>query len=101
MGPMPIHAMSRLPAFFGGAQTQLGVFYPKNHLIAVFPDFQGAVEAKEKLITSGVHDEDILVAEGAEVVQFAEDFTRKKGVAGLLMIELSRAIGTEAAYTDR
>src|ERR1700690_1004710 len=98
---MSFHAMNKLSAFFGGAQTQLGGFYPKDYLLAVFPNFSEAVQAKKNLVTSGVHDEDTLAAEGADVVHFAEEFMRQKGVAGLLMIELSRAIDTEAAYTVR
>jgi hypothetical protein len=46
---MSFHAMNKLSAFFGGAQTQLGVFYPKNYLLAVFPNFPDAVQAKKKI----------------------------------------------------
>lgn len=92
--------MSRLSIFFKDADTAFGVFYPKHYLLALFPNFARADEAKDQLNRSGRVDEDVISVSGEEVVQFAEEHLSKDGLWGLLMTELSRVIGTEAGYAD-
>ncbi len=93
--------MSRLTTFFRGADTAFGVFFPKHHGLAVFPNFADANGAKAELHLAGYGVEgDVIAATGEEVVQFADEHLHKDGLWGLLMTELSRTIGTEAAYAD-
>jgi hypothetical protein len=92
--------MSRLLTFFKGADTQLGVFYPKHYLLAIFPTLAAADGAKADLNRAGQGDDDIVSVSGDEVVQFAEDHLIKDGVWGVLMTEVSRLLGTEALYAD-
>jgi hypothetical protein len=93
--------MSKLSAFFRDADTRFGIFYPKDYLLAIFPNFLDADRAKKKLIDSGTPDEDSIAVTGEEVVHYAEESLFKKGLWGVLMTELSRVIDTEAAYADK
>lgn len=98
---MSLHAISKLSAFFGGAKPNWGSSIQRTISSPSFPISRTRFRRRRKLVTSGVHDEDALAAAGEEVVHFAEESMREKGVAGLLMVELSRVIDTEAAYSDR
>lgn len=92
--------MTRLTAFFPAADNMFGVFYPKHYLLAVYPDEAAARAAGEELREAGWSEESLLTASGDEVLQFAEEHLEKGGLSGLLMAELSRLIGTEAAYAE-
>ena len=53
-------AMNRLSAFFKGRDTHLGLFYPENHLLAVFPNLAQANRAQERLRHAGCVEEDVI-----------------------------------------
>jgi hypothetical protein len=91
----------RLTTFFHDSDTKFGIFYPSNHLLAIFPSFRDADQARRKVVESGVSNDDAIAVDGAEVVHFAEEYLRKEGLWGLLMTQLSRFIDTEATYADR
>jgi hypothetical protein len=93
--------MSRLSSFFKDADTELGIFYPKHYLLAAFPNLADAERAQAGLGHAGRVDEDAISVSGDEVVHFAEDHLLHDGLWGVLMTELSRTLGTEAAYADR
>ena len=93
--------MSRLSTFFQGADVEFGVFYPKHCLLAVFENTAEADRAKKILMGAGFAPEDVISVSGEEVVRFAEDHLLKDGLWGLMMTELSRMFGTEAAYADK
>jgi hypothetical protein len=93
--------VTRLAAFFKNADTQFGIFYPKNYLLCAFSTLEDAKHAKHQLSTVGRDDEDVIVVSGDEVVQFAEDHLIADGLWGMLMTELSRVFGTEALYADK
>lgn len=93
--------MSRLSTFFKDADTELGIFYPKHHLLAAFPNLADANRAKVELHRAGSVDEDVISASGEEVIHFAEDHLILDGLWGALMTELSRTLGTEALYADK
>lgn len=92
--------MDRLSTFFEGGETRLGVFYPTHHLVALFPNLQAADTAKRELQKAGLLDEEVISASGSEVMQFAKKQAVDAGLWGFFMSNLSRAIGTEAAYSD-
>jgi len=89
-----------LNQFFHDSDTELGVFYPKNHLLAIFPNLTEADRAKEALNHAGFAGTEVIAVSGEEVVDFAEDLKLKDGLWGALMTELSRIFGTEALYAD-
>ncbi len=93
--------MSRLSTFFKGADTEFGIFYPKHYLLSAFSNLEDAEHARRALTSTGQGDGDVISVSGEEVVRFAEEHLVKDGLWGLLMTELSRAIGTEAGYADK
>ncbi len=93
--------MSRLTTFFHDADTKLGIFYPKHYLLSAYSTFEDAEHARKDLKSAGLRDDDVISVPGEEVVRFAEEHLLKDGLWGVLMTELSRAIGTEAAYADK
>jgi hypothetical protein len=93
-------AMNRLPAFFRGRETHLGLFYPEHYLLAVFPNLAQADRAQEKLRHAGCV-EDVISVSGEEVVHFAQDHWLQDELWGFLMGWLSRLLGTEEAYADK
>ena len=92
--------MSRLTAFFNGADKRLGVFYPDHALIAIFPDIQCAQSAKGKLSGAGFSDYEALVVPGADLIDLVHEESMRSGMLGYLIKEVSRFLHTEAAYTD-
>ena len=98
---LPSHkSQNRLSAFFEKAGTKFGVFYPSEHLLAVFARLEDAISANEALIRAGWQEDDTIAVAGEEVVAFAENKLLKDGLWGVMMHELSLTIGTEAAYAD-
>jgi hypothetical protein len=92
--------MSRLAAFFKGADTRLGVFYPDRALIAIFPDIKRAQNAKGKLFGAGFSDDEALVAPGADLIDLIQEESARSGVLRYLIRKVSRFLHTEAVYTD-
>ena len=92
--------MSRLADFFKDGGTRLGVFYPSNHLVAVFPNREAADLAQRELVKAGVREAEAISASGDEVIEFAANQALDDGIMGFFMNKLSRSIGTETAYAD-
>jgi hypothetical protein len=92
--------MSRLAAFFKGADTRLGVFYPDHALIAIFTNIKGAQNAKGKLSGAGFSDDEALVAPGSDLIDLVHEESERSGVLGYLMKIVSHFLHTEAVYTD-
>jgi hypothetical protein len=71
--------MSLLTGFFKESDTQLGVFYPKHYLIAVFRDARAAQKAVKELWAAGfAEDEAIAVAARSSWI-----WPRKKPARGI------------------
>jgi hypothetical protein len=92
--------MSQLAAFFNGADTRLGVFYPDHALIAIFPNIKRAQNAKGKLSGAGFSDNEALVAPGADFIDLVKEESARGGVLGYLIKKVSRFLHTEVVYTD-
>jgi len=93
--------MSLIEGFFHGADTELGIFYPRNYLLAVFKDWAAATKAAEIVLAHGFSPEHVVATPGQDVVRHAAEHFDHDGTAGFLMRALSRLIGTEAVYADR
>jgi hypothetical protein len=91
--------MTTLTAFFKGSDTEFGIFYPKDYLLAIFHNVTEAEHAVLLLRNHAFIEEDVIAVPGAEILQFAEE-RQKTGVWNTLMQQLSRLIGTEERYTD-
>jgi hypothetical protein len=91
---------STLATFFKGSDTQFGIFYPTDYLVAIFPDVAIARRAEHALGLGGFLDEDVIAAPGEEIVRFAEEHLQNSSLWGMLMRQLSRIFATEEVYAD-
>ena len=89
--------MSLLTGFFKESDTQLGVFYPKHYLIAVFRDSRAAQQAVKELWTAGFAPDEAIAVDGQEFVDLAKEET---GPGNFVMQALSRFFGTEQKTHD-
>ena len=94
-----------METFFHGSDTQFGIFYPKNYLVAIFPGLAEVILAQRTLRDAGFAEDEVLAVAGDDVVHYAREHLQKEGLAKLLMSEVmgevSRLIGTEAIYADQ
>ncbi len=89
--------MSLLTGFFKESDTQLGVFYPKHYLIAVFRDSRAAQKAVRELWTAGFAPDEAIAVAGQEFVDLAKEET---GPGNFVMQALSRFFATEQRSHD-
>jgi hypothetical protein len=89
--------MSLLTGFFKESDTQLGVFYPKHYLIAVFRDSRAARKAVEELWEAGFPGDEAIAVAGQEFVDLAKEET---GPGNFVMQALSRFFATEQKTHD-
>ncbi|HTM11897.1 MAG TPA: hypothetical protein VL127_03245 [Bryobacteraceae bacterium] len=89
--------MSLLTGFFKESDTQLGVFYPKHYLIAVFRDSRAAQKAVQDLWTAGFAQDEAIAVAGQEFVDLAKEET---GPGNFVMQALSRFFATEQKTHD-
>ena len=92
--------MSVLADFFKGADTQLGIFAPRGHLVALFPDFPAAQKAERSLLDAGFPEDEVIAVQGDAVVELVNEHARHSGPGELLMQGLSRMFETEEVYAD-
>ncbi len=89
--------MSLLTGFFKESDTQLGVFYPKHYLIAVFRDARAAQKAVKELWAAGFAEDEAIAVAGQEFVDLAKEET---GPGNFVMQALSRFFATEQRTHD-
>ena len=92
--------MSQLASLLKDSDTRLGVFYPKKYIIATFPSYGDAVAAHDALRHAGFAEQEIRAVPGSDVLDFFEEVREHTGIWGDFMTQLSRFIGTEAAFAD-
>jgi len=89
--------MSALTGFFKESDTQMGVFYPKHYLIAVFRNLETAQAAARKLRLAGFAEGEVIAVPGQEIIELTREET---GPGGLVMQTLSRFFATEQVSHD-
>ena len=87
-------------AFFKGAKTSLGVFYPWLYVIATFPSFELAKAAGDRLRQAGLRADEVMAVTGEEMLKFFDQLRTETSLFGALMEGLSRVIATEAAFVE-
>lgn len=90
--------MSTLHGFFKESDTQLGVFYPKHYLIAVFRDARAAQRAAAQLKLAGFAADEATAVTGEDFIDLAKEET---GPGNFVMQALSRFFATEQMSHDR
>ena len=92
--------MSVLANFFKGSETQLGVFAPRDHLVALFPAFSVAQMAERILLDAGFPEDEVIAAAGEDVVELVKEHARRSGIGSFVMQQVSRLLETEEVYAD-
>ena len=92
--------MSQLAGLFRESETRIGVFYPKNYVVAIFRCFDHAESARKALRRAGFTEQEAIAVPGADVLEYIAEVRAETGIWGMLMTELSRLIGTEAVFGD-
>ncbi|SRR5712691_3124440 len=87
-------------AFFKGAKTSLGVFYPWKYVIATFPSFEPAKAARDALLQAGMGADEVMAVTGEEMLKFFGQLRTETSLFGALMEGFSRVIATEAAFVE-
>ena len=60
--------MSELATLFKEQETSLGVFYPKNYVIATFHSFDAAASANDTLRRAGLSEHESRAVPGGELL---------------------------------
>jgi hypothetical protein len=92
--------VSVLTDFFHGSATQMGIFAPRDYLVALFPDFAGAFRAERNLLDADFHQDEVIAVPGHDVVNLVKEHAKRSGPGTLLMQQLSRMFETEEVYAD-
>jgi len=87
-------------AFFKGAKTSMGVFYPWKYVIATFPSFEAARAAGDALRQASMGADEVMAVAGEEMLKFFDQLRSEASLFGALMEGLSRVIATEAAFVE-
>ena len=90
-----------LAEFFHGTDLSLGIFYPKKHVVAVFPSLGLARAGYLALCNAGFRFWEVVVVPGEEVERFLDDLRNHRHLWADLIRELSRLLDTEASLVDR
>jgi hypothetical protein len=98
--PPPPGTTSALWNFFGTSDTSFGIFYPKQHIVAIFRTFEVAQAALAGLLTAGFNEEEMQAAPGSEMLKFFTELRRQAGLWADLMASLSRSLGTEEVFLE-
>ena len=100
-GPTPPGVRSQLWRFFSGSDLSFGVFYPKRHIITVFPSFEVAQQAERVMRDAGFNEQEIVAVQPQEMLQFLNELRIHAGLWGALMAPISQTFGTEEAFVDK
>jgi hypothetical protein len=78
----------------------MGVFAPRDHLVALFPDFPTAHMAERNQLDAGFPQDEVIAVPGEDVIMLVKEHASHTGLATLLMQALSRMFETEEVYAD-
>jgi hypothetical protein len=96
----PASTAKGLTEFFHGSDSSLGIFYPKKHVVAVFPSLPIAETARELLSSKGFRIWEVIALPGYEVQDFLVELRENHSLGAELMMQFSRLLGTEAGLVD-
>jgi len=94
----PSGVRSRLWEFFDASDTSFGVFYPKRHIIVIFPAFEAARRAEVGLHDLGFTSHELRAIPASEMIEFLSELRSQTGLWGALMAQISQTFGTEEVF---
>lgn len=90
-----------LANFFQRAGVSFGIFYPKEHVVAVFPSLEAARSGYDALSAAGFRIWEVTAVSGEEVEKFLEELRAHRSLWDDLMAEISRLLDTEVNLIAR
>jgi hypothetical protein len=90
-----------LADFFQGTNVRFGIFYPKQHVVAVFTSFESAQAGYRALSAAGFQTWEIIAVPGEDVRSFLEELREHRTAWDYLVSEISRLLDTEVTLIDR
>jgi hypothetical protein len=90
-----------LAGFFQRAGVSFGIFYPKEHVVAVFPSLEAAQAGYDTLISAGFRIWEVTAVSGEEVEKFLEELREHRSLWDELVAEISRLLDTEVNLIAR
>lgn len=90
----------KLGEFFNNAEVSFGIFYPKKHVVAVFPSPAQAQRGLSYLRTAGLRVWEAIIVLGEEVLQFLEELQANKVLWSALTKELARLPGPRPSTVE-
>jgi hypothetical protein len=98
-GPAP--AGIALSDFFQREGVSFGLFYPKEHVVAVFSSFETAQAAQSILRGAGFRMWEVTAVPGEEVERFLQDLRAHRSLWDEVVAQISRLLDTEVNLVDR
>jgi len=92
---MALHA-----AAFRSGDTEFGIFYPRDHVLSVFPDAARADRAVAALLAAGFATPDLVIATGPEVLEYSREMRAHPGLLSRFERFVSGLYGGEATLAD-
>ena len=83
------------------SETSFGTFYPKNYVLAVFPDDATAARAGDALRGAGFAGDDVIVASGAQVLAHDATLNENEGWFTRLREQWAKLYTDASAGTQR
>jgi hypothetical protein len=90
-----------LADFFQRAGVSFGIFYPKEHVVAVLPTLEAARAGYDALSAAGFRIWEVTAVSGEEVEKFLEELRAHRSLWDDLMAEISRLLDTEVNLIAR
>ncbi len=94
-------AGNELADFFQRAGVSFGIFYPKQHVVAIFPSLEAAKAGHDALCAAGFRIWEVTAVSGEEVEKFLEELREHRSLWDDLMAEISRLLDTEVNLIAR
>jgi hypothetical protein len=85
---------------FKGRDTSWGIFYPTDHIIAIFDSFDTAKRAKEIMRSAGYSEEEADAVPSDYVKADIEKGIKDTTLLTRVRQQISKAMGTEAEYWE-
>jgi hypothetical protein len=92
--------MTLRAADFKHGDSEFGIFYPTGYVLSVFADSAQADQAVSALRAAGFETDDLVVANGAEVLEYSREMRANRGLFSRFEHFVSSLYGDEGTLAD-
>lgn len=92
--------MTLSAADFKHGDSEFGIFYPTGYVLSVFADSARADQAVSALRAAGFETDDLVVANGAEVLEYSREMRANRGLFSRFEHFVSGLYGDEGSLAD-